>query len=397
MFFSISKTNETNFPNQIQLGDLVANLDMGWEKLVTPDRIIIYKGYAIEQPLKNLITQIVTSNEPKILGNFCLIDYHRKTAQTRILHGQERSFPLFVKPNGAINNIDPSGQVISADCLISLDSNLNQTKNYYDLIGLIDTDISKEQDILDAVYDIIEHSVKEFLRHNQKPLKIFLSGGIDSMLVFSFIKKLTDQYEIIAGNHIDFDYFWCHNGPTIQRHFWAYAQIHHWRDQTVLSSGAPGDEFMLRSPMTGNLYLMHHGTSIMQELLKWGHCLHAQYFMRPKMQELFEQQRSSKLITDRKQFFKQLCDINLNDMQHWHIGNTLTFTPLRDIRIFKLLLQLPLESAIAQILDSSISRKLIARNDADLLNYLSVDKNIETSLDSIWPYLAKNIAANSRQ
>jgi len=61
-----------------------------------------------------------------------------------------------------------------------------------------------------------------------------------------------------------------------------------------------------------------------------------------------------------------------------------------------LMLRLPLESAIGQILDSTISKQLIAMNDQSLLQYLSTDKNYD-SFNNLWPYLSKNISATSGQ
>jgi hypothetical protein len=55
----------------------------------------------------------------------------------------------------------------------------------------------------------------------------------------------------------------------------------------------------------------------------------------------------------------------------------LTWTLLRDIEITKLLLRLPLESAIGQVLDSALSKKLIERNIPGATAWLSNQKNIE--------------------
>ena len=78
-----------------------------------------------------------------------------------------------------------------------------------------------------------------------------------------------------------------------------------------------------------------------------------------------------------------LCNIILNDWQHWHLGNTLTWTPLRDLRIFKLLLQLPLESAIGQITDSVISKKLIERNFPNGTRLISDQKNSVAAMKNL--------------
>jgi hypothetical protein len=255
-----------------------------------------------------------------------------------------------------------------------------------------------EDEVVDALYAIILRDVKHFLTHNTTPIKTFLSGGVDSMLVHSFVKKITSNYQLVDGEHFEFDKFWCSNSSQITNQYWAYKQMHHWRTPTVLTSGAPGDEYLLRSPTTANLFLMHYGTDILQ------HCdtpsLHQKYFLKEAHVQLYQSQANDtalcELVQDREQLFAQLCNINLNDWQHWHLGNTITFTPLRNIELFKLMLRLPAASAIGQIFNSTISKRLIAMNDASLLQYLSTDKN-HNAYNNLWPYLASNMRATSGQ
>jgi hypothetical protein len=86
----------------------------------------------------------------------------------------------------------------------------------------------------------------------------------------------------------------------------------------------------------------------------------------------------------------------LNDCQHWHLGNTLTFTPLRDLALFKLLLRLPFADAVAQIMHSEISLALIERNDPELLKYISPIKNTGETFSNL-VYLMNKHSAKSGQ
>jgi hypothetical protein len=133
----------------------------------------------------------------------------------------------------------------------------------------------------------------------------------------------------------------------------------------VLVSGTPGDEFMLRSPVTANQYLLKHGTSIPQLLMTNPDCLHHAYFS--KHLALFEGQQSATA--------PELCNTVVNDWQHWHLGNTLTWTVLRDLEVLKLLLRVPVESAIGQIINSDLSTKLIERNLPGATAWISDQKN----------------------
>ena len=45
MFFSISKTPNSNFPNITQYGAVYLNLDEGWQRAAIGFKDVIYKGY----------------------------------------------------------------------------------------------------------------------------------------------------------------------------------------------------------------------------------------------------------------------------------------------------------------------------------------------------------------
>jgi hypothetical protein len=93
--------------------------------------------------------------------------------------------------------------------------------------------------------------------------------------------------------------------------------------------------------------------------------LHRDYFS--QYTDLFNSQHAATTA--------ELCNTVVNDWQHWHLGNTLTWTPLRDLELFKLFLALPYEQAVAQIMNSAVSCELIERNVPGLTQVLSDQKN----------------------
>jgi hypothetical protein len=270
-----------------------------------------------------------------------------------------------------------STSIHSTFYVLPFDNSLNfkLIKNSYEPINF---EIKTEDEVVNQIYDILYQKIKKFLTHNQLPLRSFLTGGIDSMLVYSFVKKITENVKIVNYYYFYLDEFCCKNMDYIKKEYWGYKQIHHWEDPCVLLSGTPGDEFMLRSPTTSNLYLMNYNTSI-PKLIENSKHLHSAYFKKEDHLAIFDQQCKDKftqmLVKDKKFLYPKICEILLEDFQHWHLGKTITFTPLRDLEVFKLLLQLPFDSAVSQILDSKISKRLIAMNDPNLLNYLTCSKN----------------------
>jgi hypothetical protein len=100
--------------------------------------------------------------------------------------------------------------------------------------------------------------------------------------------------------------------------------------------------------------------------------------------DLFDQQqRTQQPEKDIQTVYWELCNILANDWQHWHIGNTLTWTPFRDLELFKLFLQLPLDLAQAQIMDSTVSRQLIEQNCPGLTKVISDQKNSGNPLKNL--------------
>jgi hypothetical protein len=148
-----------------------------------------------------------------------------------------------------------------------------------------------------------------------------------------------------------------------------------------LASGAPGDEFTLRSPTTANLYLLNHNTSIPELLQLDQPYLHGDYFSLPKHIKVFDQQvKSTKEVS---QLHYELCNIVVNDWQHWHLGNTIHWTPLRDLEIFKIIMRLPLQDAKNQIMNSIFSQSLIERNVPGATEFLSDVKNTGAVLKNL--------------
>ena len=84
---------------------------------------------------------------------------------------------------------------------------------------------------------------------------------------------------------------------------------------------------------------------------------------------------------------RNLCNNSVNDWQHWHIGQTLTWTPLRDLEIYKIFLRLRPEDAIPQIMDSAISIELMERNYPGLSNIISDQKNTGNYLKNLADFL----------
>jgi hypothetical protein len=378
MFFSISKHPQLNFPNQYQMGPLVVNTDLGWTQGTIGNATVVYKGYADEFDLSENLENIVLQSQPQHTGSFCVFVYQNQLLEIKT--DRYRSFPIYI--GDSITNLVPQDRTAWSDSIVTVHADLAVTESKFDAIGPIETAELTRPQVVSAIVDLLDKKTQAFLSHNTLPINVYLSGGVDSLLVYSFLQKHTDQYSMVDYSHVDYDYFWLKNSGDIRNH-WGYKQIHHWKNPCVLTSGAPGDEFMLRSPTTGNMLLMHHNTNVF-DLLEQTDYLHREYFLRDKHIKLFQHMLDTESpIQDQSLLFEQMCNVNLNDWQHWHIGHTLTWTPLRDLEIFKLLLRLPFTDQLDQFLNSAISREIIEHNLPGLSCAVSTKKNSGNVLENL--------------
>jgi hypothetical protein len=367
MFFHIGKHFNTDFPCHWQLGEFHVSTDQGWTITQRLGVKILYKGYADSAALCTLLEDIICQQTPHLLGNFCVIAQVDGCLQ--IQTDLYRSFPIYISDH-EINNLVRADHVAWTDSLITVDRDFDVIEDKFNAIDDIDTTELSLDQALDQVHSILTIKTAKFLSHNQLPLKVFLSGGVDTMLVYSYLVAAGAAFELLDYDHLEHDYFWRNNSHLLTEN-WGYQQTHHWKTPCMLASGTPGDEFMLRNPVSADFYLRHLGTTLSQ-LIHPAHMQHDYIKLEKNQQKLNNQPPLLPTHYDLQQY---LCNIMINDWQHWHLGNTLHWTPLRDLNIFKIILRLPSKDAIEQIVDNRFSRLLIERNLPGGSSFLSTQKN----------------------
>ena len=323
MFFSIAKQHKTNFSHFYQLGSFAISTDAGWTKLQQDKHHILYKGYADDNQLSQLLDSIINQTEPTSLGNFCILDFDLTTNTLKIKTDRYRSFPIYVESASEITNLEKLSHTAWADSLVEVNTDMTINEIKFDVIGEIDTAYTTVDEVVAKINNILETKAQNFVNFTDLPIKTFLSGGVDSLLVYSYLQRYTDNYEMIKCSHIDYDEFWLKNSGTLKTH-WGYSQIHHWNKPCILTSGAPGDEFMLRSPTTVDLFLKSQDRNIIDLLNqdRWQGCLHNAYFSLPKHYTIFADDKPLPKW-NRQEMIWNLCNILVNYWQHWHLGNTL--------------------------------------------------------------------------
>lgn len=391
MFFSITKNTVTEPYHEVHtFTKFSIHCDAGWHQSQQKNSWMLYKGYANDSTLEEIIKSTEYNGHS---GNFCIIIVD-ELENIAIHTSTERPFPLCYNSDTITNfNISKlkNSKEVYADSCITSNSDLNVIENVSNVIGNCELDYSLSEDDVISLIDIhLYDTIFNFTKHNKLPLKVFLTGGLDSMLLYSYIKRITSDFELLDYMHFDYDTFWYNYGQRIISTNVFYTQLHHWKEPTVLVSGVLGDEYTMRNPEIVNLYMRYCGIDIMDCLKKFDNAYHLNHFTKESYIKTLQGQETA--INRIKQLSKSeviyyLCNILINDYQHYHLGNTLTFTPFKDVQLVKYFMQLPLDSLIGQAVNGNVTRKLITNNDPNLLQYISDDKNSNEYMSNLSPLL----------
>jgi hypothetical protein len=344
MFFSISKDSNSRFPNNYQVGNLWVNCDNGWQ--LTPDGF--YKGYA---------------------DNYCRLVITDTSIQ--IEHSQYRSFPLWYQ-DGVVTNIEPKAHQAWTDDAISIDQQGHVTSSKID----IDLTIPAEKITTLEALDRIRQRLDLKLSQVPKNIKLFCSGGLDTMMLYSMLAG-RHSFELVTDEHYEHDEFTDRNQELLDK-FWAYNQIHHWTNPTWLATGSHGDEYFLRGPTVIGMLTAWHDINFSELLADNPDAYHYRYFNKdPDVWKTAWDNRYQlrKEYPTVELLHRQIMNILVNDYQHWHLGNTLTWTPFKDIEIARILLQLNIIDLIPQFIDGRLSKDLIIDYNDNAIDYLSQYKN----------------------
>lgn len=367
MFFDISKYKQKNYLNHYRINKLFLSCDDGWQHFKIGSKDFYFKGYILDCDLVDALKKFSSNAQPRYKGNFVCIIGDGKTVT--ITHDINRSFHVFLHKD-KITNLQP-GTFVGSNVYIELDNNLNYKKNCFK-----NYKISKNQipyiDGLQLVHNHLLKTFNSFVEQNRLPIKIFLSKGIDTTLAYSYLKQTKAEFEVIKGEHLEPSKFYKKNKKTIQN-FWAYKQIHTWQSPTVLVTGSCGDEYMMRNPETIKKYFDTLDIDILKLLQQSKQAYHYKYFNRQKNIKILQKnlKKDKNIVVTKMQLFQNMA----NDHQHWHIDNTLFFTPFKDLQLANLIMQLPTANLIQQALDAQISKDLIRLNGNADLQMISTYKN----------------------
>lgn len=375
MFFKITTQSIDKFPVSWKLNDTHwLNCDLGWTAVETKYGTAYVKGYCRERAFDAAFAEeLFEDMEPRYTGNFLAI-LSRSSGTIDITNDITRSTPLW-RNSVSVGNIDmfDATNVWATNTVTITAANTSE----HTWPNITPNDLTTCT--FDAAVDRIDSILTEkftWLKDTAKNIKIFYTGGIDTLLCISYLRKLGIEYELVTAEHYDYDKFTCNFDKEIKSN-WGYRQMHHWREPSYFVTGSCGDEFFLRGPATANLMLWHLGVNIVQAL-KPEH-YHYHYFRETEKLDIYNAQRSNPelkaIISNKKDVQDYVMGMCINDHQHWHLGNTLTFTPFKDIRILATMLEMEKNDVVESVIDAKLQKALIQRNDPALLSCLDQYKN----------------------
>jgi hypothetical protein len=380
MFFTLSKDTLNDFSEHFELlPGIYLNTDEGWHDYTVNNRRIIIKGYADNYSLNDLVTLLTPSSHPTHKGNF--LAFIVDNEEISITHDMYRGTPIYLNAdNQTISNLDTNGENIWADGLVVIDNELQFHKSNFTPYELVNTTTTDEK-IIENIHDILCDNFENFLTHNTLPIKIFISGGLDTLTLYAYLKKFTNNFELVDYEYMKFTHFYKKNQGKLKK-LWGYNQTHLWDEHCVLVTGGNGDENFLRGPLTLNLMLMHHGTNIPEVLNGYESDYLYRYFMKKTSvyEEMEEEYAGTSLIQDFNKVRDHILNVNINDHQHWHLDKTLNFTPFKNLDILSLVLQSSKEMLGKHTRYGYINEELIKLLDPDVLKLRSVHKNSDKKL-----------------
>lgn len=388
MWFKVSKEQDTRFPAQYILSETHwLNADEGWQEIHTRYGFAYIKGYCFERGINHVLAEELFENPtPRYTGSFVAVLAY-KDGSIVITNDTSRATPLYRDDvECAVGNLCMQKyENIWSDAYVEIANGIHEHR--FDAIPAIEASRSFES-VTEEIHSLLCAKFN-WLAMNYDIVRVFYSGGIDTLTCISYLRALHVPFELVNAEHFDYTQFTITNDSEIKG-YWGYNQIHHYRKPTVFVTGACGDEYFLRGPATANIMLMHLGKT-MEQVLQPDH-YHYLYFQGLEKSALYNKQSQDKNIlkaiqnkTTTQDYILRMC---INDHQHWHLGNTITFTPFKDIELLRLTLELDEKNIISAIVDASIQRALIDKNEPALLNFLAKNKNQDrTGIIGLYEYL----------
>ena len=272
-----------------------------------------------------------------------------------------RDFPIYYN-NDLVTNFRQGENTVPVDGVVTITDQIkiNYTDNFYPATPTTTLSFQQCHDIL---FDCIVENVETFAKNNSDKVCMPVQGGIDTLTVRSVFDNLGLSYTLFDLPQTK------PTASNLRRELcnthWGFTQVAELKHSAVVT-GFYGDEWILRNPYYVHLLLTERNIDLVKVFDSTKDCYMKQYF------ENYRAKCNTNNKITKQELISQIC----NDFQIWHINDTKFFSPLKHIRLLQLL-SADNQTIIDQVTDATLSKSIIEKCNASLLDLLDSKKNIK--------------------
>ena len=304
-------------------------------------------------------------------NNFCTINFGDTID---ITHNEVRDFPLWYNENTCSNFIKLDNYV-PADGILKHDDkwHLTYKKDFYEqpescgcgrstvgrCVGWHNLD--EDEYAVALIKKVLLDNTKAFLKDNTLDILVPNNNGLDTLTVRSVLDYLDADYKLFDIKKLDYKKL----QNTLEKDYYGFNQIQEFESPKCVITGFYGDEYILRNPYYVQNILKSRGQDLVKIFDDKPDCYMRNFF------DLVYREKCKKVEpVNVDKVGEMIC----NDIQVWHINNTMIFTPFKDKRLLSLL-ECDSDIIIDQITDGKLSKTVIEHFNKDLLKQLDHSKN----------------------
>ncbi len=338
MFFELSHNFNETFTNCYKIGNMCLSTDNGWKEFFSNGKKAIAKGYSFETSL-----EVAAFQPPRYRGMFCSIV--ETDNGIMITHGIPRSFPIYTI-DGKITNLHRGNLIPDNQYYV------DGTTVSYNLITFkprIENSLSLDQAI-EIIDSCLEENIKGFQVFDDREIKVTVTGGLDTSLIYSYIDNLNIKHVPVIDRIFELDAFVIKNYQAIEENSEFIVDVNHYREPCVVTSGGNGDFYFLRTA----------------EAMSWVD-VDRKYKYDPNLDY---NDVTYTTHFNHVSLFKKICSC----YNIWHLNNTVYFNPLLDIRIPLTIMAVKKHELFDAIKTGQIQKTLIAKRSNWIGNLVSNKK-----------------------
>ena len=163
-------------------------------------------------------------------------------------------------------------------------------------------------------------NTKAFLKDNTLDILVPNNNGLDTLTVRSVLDYLDVDYKLFDIEKLDYKKL----QNTLEKDYYGFNQIQEFDSSKCVITGFYGDEYILRNPYYVQNILKSRGQDLVKIFDAKPDCYMRKFF------DLVYREKCKKIEPVNVDKVSQMI---CNDIQVWHINNTMIFTPFKDKRL----------------------------------------------------------------